>query len=62
MCHHGGKARYKKDDDKESAKPRNAPGMRLTECKATINTRLLTSESGDQLLHVLFPLSSAHTP
>ena len=61
MCLRGGKARYKICDDKENIKPRNAPGTRLTECKATINTRLLILECGDQILHVSFPLSSAHT-
>ena len=61
MCHRGGKARYKKGGDKENIKPCNAPGTRLTECKATINTRLLTLASGDQILHVSFPLSSVHT-
>ena len=61
MCHRGGKARYKKDGDKENIKPRNAPGPRLTEYKASINSWFLTLESGDQILHVSFPLSSAHT-
>ena len=60
-CHRGGKARYKKGSDKENVKPRNAPGTRLTECKATINIRLLKLESGDQILYVSFPLLSAHT-
>ena len=60
MCHCGGKARYK-SCDKENTKPRNAPGTRLTECKATLNTRLMELESGDQILYLSFPLSSAHT-
>ena len=36
-CHRGGQPRYK---DKENIKPQNAPGSRLTQCKATINVRL----------------------
>ena len=31
------------------------------ECKATLNTRLMELESGDQILYLSFPLSSAHT-
>ena len=60
MCHRGGKTRYK-SCDKENTKPCNAPGTRLTECKATLNTCLMELESGDQILYLSFPLSSAHT-
>ena len=34
-----GHPRYK--ENKENIKPRNAPGSRLTQCKATLNVRLL---------------------
>ena len=57
-CHRGGHPRYK--DNKENVKPRNAPGSRLTECKATLNVRLLNLETGKEVLVVHFPLPSAH--
>ncbi len=59
-CYRGGKSRYK--PTKEDKKPRNAPGSRLTECKATLNVRLLKLKySGEELLAVNFPLPSAHS-
>ena len=65
-CHRGGKARYKHEADQPAKaskvrKSRNAPGSRLMDCKATINTRLIVLESGSQILEVKLPLPSAHT-
>ena len=57
-CHRGGHPHYK--DNKENIKLRNAPGSRLTECKATLNVRLLNLETGKEVLVVHFPLPSAH--
>ena len=57
-CHRGGNPRYK--DSKEDTKSRNAPGSRLTQCKATLNARLLKLETGKEVLIVNFPLLSAH--
>ena len=31
------------------------------DCKATLNVRLLTMDSGDEMLQICFPLASAHT-
>ena len=65
-CHRGGKARYKREADQPAKaskvrKSRNAPGSRLMDCKATMNTRLIVLESGSQILEVKLPLPSAHT-
>ena len=62
MCSRGSKPRYKanKSSD-ETKKVRNAPGSRLMECKATINVRLLKLDSGEFLLQVCLPMSSAHS-
>lgn len=60
MCHRGGKARYK-TSNKENVKPYNAPGTRLTECTATINIRLMKLKTGEEILHLSFPLLAAHT-
>ncbi len=58
-CFRGGSPRFKKPDPK--AKSRNAPGSRLMDCKATLNVHLLRLDSGTELLHITFPLSTAHT-
>ena len=57
-CHRGGNPRYKVSQ--ENVKTRNAPGSRLTQCKATLNARLLRLETGEEILFVNFPLPSAH--
>ena len=44
-CFRGGKPHYDKSK-KESKKPRNAPGSRLTGCTATLNVRLLKLQQG----------------
>ena len=53
----GGQPRYKVNENKN---PRNAPGSRLSRCRAILNVRLLKLEHGE-ILHVTFPLSSAHS-
>lgn len=62
-CFHGGKPRYKKENKSPlcKGKPRNASGSRLTECEAALYIRLLKTMSGLEILHVKFPLLSAHT-
>lgn len=57
-CFRGGQPRYKESD--KTKRPRNAPGSRLSGCTATLTARLLKLESGD-LLHITFPLPSAHS-
>ena len=59
-CFRGGKPRYDKSK-KESKKPRNAPGSRLTGCTATLNVRLLKLQHGEEMLDITFPLPSAHS-
>ena len=56
-CFRGGQPRYKVNENKN---PRNAPGSRLSHCRAILNVRLLKLEHGE-ILHVTFPLSSAHS-
>lgn len=60
-CFHGGKPRYKSKQPDWKGKPRNAPGSCLMECKAALYTRLLKTSSGLEILHIKFPLLSAHT-
>ena len=62
-CSRGNKPRYKKSlsDDSGSTKLRNAPGSRLMDCKATLNVRLLRLNSGEEIMQVTIPTSSAHT-
>ena len=61
-CYRGGKPRYKKEKNPlKLHKSRNAPGSRLMECKATINTRLMKLQCGNELLEVTVPMLSAHT-
>ena len=62
-CYRGGKPRYKKAVNplKLCSLSRNGPGSRLMECKATINTRLMKLESGNEILEVTVPLLLAHT-
>ena len=57
-CFRGGQPRYKESE--QTKKPRNAPGSRLSGCTATLNARLLKLECGE-LLHITFPLPSAHS-
>ena len=38
----------------------DAPGSRLTQCKATINIRLQRLETGEEIVFVNFPLPSVH--
>ena len=59
-CSRGNKPRYKKSPS-ECSKPRNAPGSRLMNCKATLNARLLRLESGEEIMQLTIPISSAHT-
>ena len=59
-CYRGGKPRYNTSET-ETKKPRNAPGSRLTGCTATLNARLLKLEGGEEVLHISFPLPSAHS-
>ena len=64
QCSRGGKPRYKtshKGIQKRAVKARNAPGSRLMDCKATVNVRLLKLDSGGEILHISFPMASAHT-
>ena len=57
-CFRGGQPRYKESDG--TKKTRNAPGSRLSGCTVTLNARLLKLER-EELLHISFPLPSAHT-
>ena len=63
-CSRGGKPQYKvsrSTHPKPKGRVRNDPGSRLMDCKATLNVLLLKVDSGDHILQVPFPLTSAHT-
>ena len=63
-CSRGGKPQYKvsrSTHPKPKVRVRNDPGSRLMDCKATLNVLLLKVDSGDHILQVSFPLTSAHT-
>ena len=53
-CFRGRQPRCKVNENRS---PQNAPGSRLSRCRATLNVRLLKLEHGE-ILHVTFPLSS----
>ena len=59
-CSRGNKPRCKKSLSR-SSKPRNAPGSRLKDCKATLNIHLLRLDSGEEIMQLTIPTSSAHT-
>ena len=62
-CSRGNKPRYKKSlsDNSGSGKPRNAPGSRLVNCKATLSVRVMRLDSGEEIMQLTIPTSSAHT-
>ena len=53
-CSRGNKPRHNKSRsvDSTAGKPRNAPGSRLMDCKATLNVRVLRLDSGEEIMQV----------
>ena len=62
-CSRGNKPWYKKSrsDHSGCSKPRNAAGSHLMDCKATLTARLLRLDSGEEIMQLTIPTSSAHT-
>ena len=62
-CSRGNKPQYRKSpsDDSGCSKPRNAPGSRLMDCEATLTAWLLRLGSGEEIMQLTIPTSSAHT-
>ena len=59
-CFRGGKVCYKEKPQDWKGKPRNAPGSCSMKCKAALYIRLLKIDLGLEILHINFPLVSAH--